>query len=83
VFGAAAFSGWLRALSIAIPVAFVLLAVLRFATAAPSPAGEAGLLIGMQERTMAYVFLLWGMALAVYLLLLSGRAVGSGSGAGG
>ena len=70
VFGAAAFRGWLRVLSIAIPVAYVFLAVLRFATA--TPGAEAASLIGTQERTMAYSFLVWVMALAVHLLLQVG-----------
>ncbi len=69
--GAAAFSGWLRVLSIAIPVSYVVLAVLRFATAASSSAGQAASLMGAQERTMAYSFLLWVMALAIHLLLSS------------
>jgi len=67
VCGAAAFGGWMRILSIAIPTAYILLAVLRFATAASSAAGATGL-IGAQERTMAYSFLLWTLALAIYLL---------------
>ena len=67
LFGAAAFGGWMRILSIAIPAGYVLLAVLRFATAASSAAGTAGL-IGTQERTMAYSFLAWVAALAFYLL---------------
>jgi hypothetical protein len=68
VFGAVAFHGWMRFLSIAIPVAYVLLAILRFATAASSNIGTT-VLIGTQERTMAYSFLVWVTALAVYLLL--------------
>ncbi|NPV78348.1 MAG: DUF998 domain-containing protein [Anaerolineae bacterium] len=68
VFGALAFGGWLRILSIAIPAAYVLLAVLRYATVAAS-SGEAQSLIGTQERTMSYSFLGWVIALAVYLLL--------------
>ena len=67
VFCAAAFHGWMRILSIAIPAGYILLAVFRFATAATSTAGAAGL-IGTQERTMAYSFLAWVMALAIYLL---------------
>lgn len=77
VFGAIAFSGWLRILSIPIPVAFVLLAVLRFATATPSSPGETVSSIGAQERTMAYSFQLWMMALALYLLMISNRGVDS------
>lgn len=72
VFGAFAFSGWLRILSIAIPAAYILLAGLRLASAAPSPR-ETAALIGTQERTMAYSFLGWVLALAVYLLLYSSR----------
>jgi Protein of unknown function (DUF998) len=70
VVGAAAFSGWLRILSIAIPVSYILLAVIRFATATTS-AGKAMSLIGAQERTMAYSFLVWVISLAIHLLLLS------------
>ena len=68
LFGAAAFRGWMRILSLAIPAAYVLLAIIRFATAASSAAG-ATVLIGTQERTMGYSFLLWTIALAIYLLL--------------
>lgn len=68
VLGAVAFSGWFRIFSIAIPVTYVLLAVLRFTTAATSSARETVSLIGAQERTMAYSFLLWVMVLAIYLL---------------
>ncbi|MBN1120639.1 MAG: DUF998 domain-containing protein [Anaerolineae bacterium] len=83
VIGAAAFSSWLRILSIGIPVSYVFLAILRFATAASGPAEETAALIGTQERTMVYSFLVWVMALAIYLLLLSSRGVDSFSGVGG
>ncbi len=76
IFGAVAFRGWMRILSIFIPAAYVLLVILRFATAASSAAGAA-VLIGTQERTMAYSFLLWIMALAIYLLLLSSKGIES------
>jgi hypothetical protein len=76
VFGAVAFHGWMRMLSIAIPVAYVLLAILRFATATSSTSG-ATVLIGTQERTMAYSFLVWVTALAIYFLMLSSRSVDS------
>jgi hypothetical protein len=66
VFGAAAFHGWMRSLSIAIPVAYILLALLRFATSSSSAVGAA-VLIGAQERTMAYSFLAWVTTLAIYL----------------
>lgn len=67
VFGALAFQGWMRILSIVIPAAYILLAILRFATA-PSFAAEATVLIGTQERTMSYRYLVWVIALAIYFL---------------
>lgn len=82
IFGAVSFDGWIRIVSIAIPAAYVLLAILRFATAASSTVGST-VLIGTQERTMAYSFLAWVMTLAIYLLLLSSRAVDSAIGIGG
>ena len=69
IFGAVAFQGWIRIFSIAIPTAYVLLAILRFITAASSN-GDTNALIGTQERTMVYSFLSWVMALAIFLLLL-------------
>jgi hypothetical protein len=78
VVGVFAFGGWLRLLSIAIPAGYIILAVLRFATAAQSSAGATGL-IGSQERTMAYSFLVWVMALAIYLLLSSPGVESAGS----
>lgn len=72
MFGAVAFSGWIRVLSIAIPASYILLAVLRVATAASPPAGQVASLIGAQERTMVYSFLSWVMALAIHLLSSGG-----------
>ena len=72
LFGAAALGGWIRVLSIAIPASYVVLAILRFATAASPSKGQAASLIGAQERTMVYSFLSWVMALAVHFLV-SGR----------
>jgi hypothetical protein len=66
--GAAALGSWMRVLSIAIPASYVLLAILRLATAASFSAGQAAPLVGAQERTMVYSFLLWAMALAIHLL---------------
>jgi hypothetical protein len=83
IFGAIAYSGWFRIFSIAIPVTYVILALLRFATATTSSTGETVSLVGAQERTMSYSFLLWVIALAIYLLLLSSRGVDSASGIGG
>jgi hypothetical protein len=82
VFGAVAFHSWMRILSLAIPVAYVLLASLRFATAASSASGNT-VMIGAQERTMAYSFLVWVMALAIYFMLMSSRAVDSVNSIGG
>ena len=64
-----------RILSIAIPVAYVILAILRIATAASSAEGAAAL-IGAQERTMAYSFRAWVIALAIHLQLLAGSIGG-------
>jgi hypothetical protein len=36
--------------------------------------------MGAQERTMAYSFLVWVVALAVHLLLQAGEGVDSGAG---
>lgn len=83
IIGAVAFSGWLRMVSIAIPVAYVLLAGLRFAKAAASAADQSESLIGAQERTMGYSFLLWVIALAIYLLLLFRQTAAAASGNGG
>jgi hypothetical protein len=74
LFGAAAYSGWFRIVSIGLPAGFVIMAVLRFATAALAPARQATSLIGMQERIMVYSFLCWVLAFAVYLLT-TGRGV--------
>jgi hypothetical protein len=74
VVGAAAFPGWMRILSIAIPAAYIILAILRFATVSSSAAGPTGL-IGAQERTMVYSFQAWVMALAIYLLIMSNRTM--------
>ena len=71
IFSTVAFGGWFGLFSIAIPILFVLLAVLRFATAKASSAGEGRTLIGSQERTMAYSYLLWILALSIYLMPLS------------
>jgi hypothetical protein len=75
IFGAIAYSGWFRVLSIAIPAAFVLLTVVRYATASTAASVAAGPMIGSQERTMAYAYFVWAMALAVYLLTLTSKAV--------
>lgn len=83
VIGAVAYGSWFRILSIAIPVSYIMLAVLRFATATISSAGSAVPLVGAQERTMSYSFLLWVIALAIYLLQLSSRGMDSVSGIGG
>lgn len=80
LFGAAAYSGWFRVLSIIIPAAFILLTVARFATAAAPAAGAAVSMIGSQERTMAYAFFAWVMVLAVYLLALAGKGSGAPGG---
>jgi hypothetical protein len=66
VLGAVAINGWFRIFSIAIPAAYLLLAILRFATAKNSSTGEIVPLIGTQERTMSYSYLLWVFVLSLY-----------------
>ena len=83
VVGAVAYPGWLRILSIGIPVSYIVLAILRFATVTPNIDGGGGTLIGTQERTMAYSFLLWVMALAIYLLTVTRQGVELAGRAGG
>ncbi len=82
-FGSMAFDGWLRMLSLAIPVTYILLAILRFATAKSSSAGETVSLVGAQERTMSYSFLLWVIALSIYLLLAFSKGMNATNGVGG
>lgn len=67
--GAFAFDGWMRWISIGIPAAYLFLTLLRYATAASA---NAATMIGAQERTMAYTYLLWMFVLAVHLLLSNG-----------
>lgn len=66
IFGALAFQGWMRVISIAIPALYIILALIRFASAAISK-GSAVVLIGVQERSMAYSFLAWVFCLALFL----------------
>lgn len=67
VLGAVALKGWFRIFSIAIPAAYILFAIMRFITANNSSTGEAVSLIGAQERTMSYSYLLWVFVLSIYL----------------
>lgn len=67
VLGAVAIQGWFRIFSITIPIAYILLAIVRFATAQNASTGEAVSLIGAQERTMSYSYLLWVFVLSLYL----------------
>jgi hypothetical protein len=73
VFGAIASNGWFRIFSIAIPAAYILFAILRFATAKNSSTEEAVSLIGAQERTMSYTYLLWVFVFSIYLWSVSLR----------
>jgi hypothetical protein len=71
VFGAIASKGWFRIFSLAIPATYILFAILRFATAKNFSTGEAVSLIGAQERTMSYTYLLWVFVFSIYLWSLS------------
>lgn len=70
VIGAVAINGWFRIFSIAIPVAYILLAILRFVTAKNGSTGNTVSLIGTQERTMSYSYLLWVLVFSIYLMSL-------------
>lgn len=76
VFGVVAFKSWFRILSLLIPTSYIILAALRLTSASASSGGKAVTLIGAQERTMGYSFLLWVLALAIYLLLLLNKGAG-------
>ena len=82
ILGALSFEGWIRIVSSTIPVVYILLGILRFATSTSS-AGGPTVLIGAQERTMAYSFLLWVISLAIYFLMYSSRVVNSANSMGG
>jgi uncharacterized protein DUF998 len=56
-FGAAAFSGWFRVVSIGVLAAFAVLTVLGFLQASPR--------VGLQERVLSYVMLGWMILLGV------------------
>lgn len=71
VFGAIAFHGWMRTLSITIPSAYIVLAIIRFSIASNTATSNV-VTVGVQERTMAYSYLLWIIALSVYLPRVSG-----------
>ncbi|HZD60723.1 MAG TPA: DUF998 domain-containing protein [Anaerolineae bacterium] len=67
-FGAAAYRNWFRFYSIGILLAFLVLAILRLSGALGVPAGQSVSLVGVQERTMVYNYLLWVLVLAITLL---------------
>ena len=58
-FGAAAFLNWFRLLSIAILLIFGVLTILGFMQTTPH--------VGLQERVLTYVFLLWVVMLGIAL----------------
>lgn len=68
LFGAAASIGCFRFWSIGIPASYTLITLLRVGTVASSHSQNAVFLMGTQERTIAYSFLLWVMVLAIRLL---------------
>ena len=68
IIGAIAINGWFRIFSIAIPIAYILLAILRYATTSKRNNSNTVSLIGSQERTMSYSYLLWVVVFAFYLL---------------
>ena len=72
-FGAAAYRNWFRFFSIGILLAFFVLTIvglLRPLIATGEPTSS----IGIQERTMSYVYLMWVVVLAIVLLAAEKRA---------
>jgi|SRR5215216_3210149 len=67
-FGAAGFRNWFRYYSIGTLGTFVVLSILGLLRPLPLPAGYRGSLVGLQERTMFYGYLLWVTVLAIGLL---------------
>lgn len=76
ILGAFAFQGWMRIISASIPAAYIFLAIIRFTTVKSSASG-ATTLIGTQERTMGYSFLVWVLALSIYILVSTRNTVDS------
>jgi len=66
-FGAVAFSGWFRVLSITIIIIFVLAAIIGL-WIAPRFMANSKPTIGVQERTMSYIIYLWMVALVAVLI---------------
>ena len=64
-FGAAAFQNWFRFLSIAILLIFAVLTVVGFMQTSPH--------VGLQERVLSYVFLLWVVILDIALFSSGSR----------
>ena len=65
-FGGAACQDWFRYYSFGTLLAYVLLAVARFALPSPATVGPPIATVGIQERTMVVGYLLWVVALAIH-----------------
>lgn len=68
-FGAVAYRKWFRLYSLGILLTYLILAIFRFTQASQIPAGQSESLIGIQERTMIFGYLLWVAMLAIVLIL--------------
>jgi Protein of unknown function (DUF998) len=73
-FGAAAYRRWFRFYSIGTLLTFLVLGIVGLTRAPQTPAGERVSLVGVQERTMIYCYLLWVAVLAIRLLRTQGSA---------
>jgi len=71
-FGAAAHRNWFRFYSIGILVTFLVLTIFGFLVAPQIAAGTS--LVGVQERTMIYGYLLWVVVLDIVLLRAEKKA---------
>jgi hypothetical protein len=66
-FGAAAYRNWFRFYSIGTLLAYVVLTILGLFVVPQIAAGQPTLRVGIQERTMVYIYLLWVVMLAIVL----------------
>jgi hypothetical protein len=77
VFGAAAYRNWFRFYSIGTLLAYLVLTIFGLLVAPQIAAGQPTSLVGVQERTMVYIYLLWVIVLALVLLRARSNVTGS------
>lgn len=72
-FGAAAFRNWFRFYSIGTLLAYLILAIMRIWVSPQTGEVAPTSLVGIQERTMIYSYMLWVVLLAIVLLRMKER----------